>query len=77
VANADLSFTTRKEAERAPKTIRNQNLIDLATGMVVAQLAVDVETAVARMRDAASRAGISLLHLAREIVSARKPPNRD
>jgi GAF domain-containing protein len=75
VANADLSFTTRKEAERAPQILRNQNLIDLATGIVAAQLGVDVETAVARLRDAASRAGVSLLQLARDIVGARERRN--
>jgi GAF domain-containing protein len=75
VANADLSFTTRKEAERAPQILRNQNLIDLATGIVAAQLGVDVDTAVARLRDAASRAGVSLLQLARDIVGARERRN--
>src|SRR4051794_21231519 len=58
VANADLSFITRKEAERAPTRIRNQNLIDVATGIVAARRVVDAETAVARLRDAASRAGV-------------------
>jgi hypothetical protein len=77
VANADLSFTTRKEAERAPQRLRNQNLIDVATRIVAAQLGVDVETAVARLRDAASRAGVSLLQLARDVVSARERQNRE
>jgi GAF domain-containing protein len=77
VANADLSFTTRREAERAPQKLRNQNLVDLATGIVAAKLGVDVETAVARLRDAASRAGVSLLQLARDIVNARERQNRE
>jgi AmiR/NasT family two-component response regulator len=77
VANADLSFTTRTDAEQAPRTIRNQNLIDMATGIVAAQLGVDVDTAVARLRDAASRAGVSLFQLARDIVSARQRQNRE
>jgi GAF domain-containing protein len=77
VANADLSFTTRTDAEQAPRTIRNQNIIDMATGIVAAQLGVDVDTAVARLRDAASRAGVSLFQLARDIVSARQRQNRE
>jgi putative alpha-1,2-mannosidase len=77
VTNADLSFTTRKSAERAPESVRDQNLVDVATGIVSAQLAVDVETAAERLRDAALRAGVSLVHLARDIVSARERPDRE
>jgi GAF domain-containing protein len=70
VTNADLSFTTRKNAEGAPQSVRDQNLVDVATGIVAAQLAVDVETARRSLRDAALRAGVSLVHLARDIVQA-------
>jgi len=72
VTNADLSFTTRRNAERAPQSIRDQNLVDVATGIVSAQLAVDLESAAERLRDAALRAGVSLVHLARDIIGARK-----
>jgi GAF domain-containing protein len=77
VANADLSFTTRKEAEQAPQRLANQNIVDLATGIVAAQLGVDPPTALARLQDAASRAGVSLLHLARDIVTARERKDQD
>lgn len=76
VVNADLSFTTRKEAERAPRRVRNQNLVDVATGIVAAELRVSVETALDRMRDAASRGGVSLLQLTRDIVNNRGWQNR-
>lgn len=76
VRNADLSFTTRREAEKAPQRVGEQNLIDLAVGMVAAQLGVDVETAVAGLRAAASRGGVSLLQLAHDIVNARQRQNR-
>jgi GAF domain-containing protein len=76
VANADLSFATRKEAEQAPRRVRNQNLIDVATGIVAAELRVSVETALDRMREAASRGGVSLLQLTRDIVNVRGWQNR-
>jgi GAF domain-containing protein len=77
VANADLSFMTRKNAQRAPQNVRDQNLVDVATGIVSAQLSIDVATAAERLRDAASRAGVSLVHLARDIISARERPDRE
>lgn len=77
VANADLTFTTRKEAERAPQRVRNEAVIDLATGIAAAQLGVDVETALTRLREAAGLAGISLLQLARDVVHARQRQNGD
>jgi len=70
VANADLSFSTRLESERAPQRIHDQTVIDVATGILAAQLRVDVETALERLNSAASRAGVSLLQLARDIVAA-------
>jgi GAF domain-containing protein len=72
VANADLSFTTRREAEQAPTKLRNQALIDQAVGIVAEQLGVDVTTAAARLREAATRAGVTLLQLAGQLVRARQ-----
>src|SRR3982751_1159884 len=47
VSNADLGFRTRTEAEAAPQRLREQHVIDVATGIVAAHLGVDVETALA------------------------------
>lgn len=77
VANADLSFMTRREAEGAPQKVRNQIFVDQATGLVAAELGVDVDSALAHLRDAASRARVSLLQLARDIVNARQRQNQD
>jgi GAF domain-containing protein len=77
VTNADLSFSTRKEAEVAPQVVREQLTIDRATGIVAADLGVDAEAAEARLRDAASRAGVSLAQLAAEIITARERRHRD
>lgn len=71
VANADLAFATRSEAQAAPQKARDQHLIDVAAGIVAAELGISVGTAKARLREAASRAGVSLVHVAREIVGVR------
>jgi GAF domain-containing protein len=72
VANADLSFSTLREAQRAPEQVRDQNHIDQATGIIAAQLGVGVEAALAHLRDAAVRAGVSLLQLANGILSTHQ-----
>src|SRR3954454_14409834 len=77
VTNADLTFRTRTEAKAAPQRLREQHVIDVATGIVAAQLGVDVETALARLRDGAARARVSLIRLARRIVRARERGARE
>jgi GAF domain-containing protein len=77
VENADLSFITRNEAEAAPQRVRDEKVIDKATGIAAAELGEDLETAKAALRDSASRAGVSLLQLAHDIVNARKGHDRD
>lgn len=71
VANADLSFATRAEAREAPQRARDRLVIDMAAGIVAAELGVSVDAAKDRMREAASRAGVSLQQVAREVVRAR------
>ena len=77
VANADLSFTTRGEAQAAPGQIRERNLVDVAIGILAAELQVDVGTATDRLQDAAARAGVTLAQLARTIIDARTRPDRE
>jgi GAF domain-containing protein len=77
VTNADLGFRTRTEAEAAPQRVREQHVIDVAVGVVAADLGVDVETALARLRDGAARARVSLARLAHHIVSARERGTRE
>jgi GAF domain-containing protein len=77
VANADLSFSTRSEAQAAPRHVADRHAVDVATGIVAAQLGVDVQDALARLREAAEQAGVSLPHLAREIVHARGHQDHD
>lgn len=74
VANADLSFATRKEAEAAPERIRQQILIDEAAGLLAGQLGIDLDSAEAHLRDAALRAGVDAVQLARAILDGRESP---
>ena len=68
VANADLSFTTRADAEQAPRRLRQAALVDTATGI----LAADRDTSLAKARDhldgAARRAGIPVEVLAAVVI---------
>jgi GAF domain-containing protein len=77
VANADLSFATRRAAQAAPDQIRQQNLVDVAIGILAAELEVDVKQAEERLRDAAARAGVTLAQVARDIVDARTGQDRE
>ena len=76
VTNADLSFSTRAEAQAAPGLLREQAAVDLAVGILAADLDVDVDTAESRLRDAAVRAGVPLGQLAREIAGTRGDGDR-
>jgi GAF domain-containing protein len=68
VANADLSFSTRRVAEEAPRRLRESARVAAATGIVAAAHRVDVETAKQRLLDAAQRAGVTLLALAEVVI---------
>lgn len=73
VENADLSFRTLEEARRAPGLLRDQVVVDTAVGILISQLGVPEEAARRRLADAASRAGTSVVRLAREIIDATHP----
>lgn len=70
VADADLAFTTRREARAAPYLLAQRLAIDVAIGLTAGDHGISVAAAEALLRDAASRAGVSLSHLAQEIVAA-------
>jgi GAF domain-containing protein len=72
VANTDLSFTTRRQAQAAPELVRESVVIEAAIGLVAAQQGVGVDAAEDRLRSAATRAGVSLAHLAGNIVHRRE-----
>lgn len=74
VANADLSFTTRREAEQAPGRLRNQSTTDRVAHLVAHAHHVSLETAHRRVREAAARAGITEEQFAEAMVRLRRRP---
>jgi GAF domain-containing protein len=71
VANADLPFATRGEAQAAPARAREISHIETAIGILSAQLGVTVEAAEDRLRQAAAQAGVSPGDLALHIIAGR------
>jgi hypothetical protein len=68
VANADLSFSTRLQAIKAPERYADQNDVDIALGYICAKQGVDLAMARERLRAAAARAGITEGTAARTIA---------
>ena len=68
VANADLSFSTRRQAVEAPARMRALNDIDTAIGILAATQLESVEEARQRLRDSAVRAGVDEALVARVLL---------
>jgi GAF domain-containing protein len=68
VTNADLSFSTRDEARRAPERLRSEALVDTATGILAAHRRLSLEDARDQLHGAARRAGVPLTRLAQAII---------
>jgi GAF domain-containing protein len=73
VRNADLNFSTRLRAAAAPIVMAERHDVDLAIGLLAGILGLDVQTAEERLRTAAARAGISVVHLARLLKEGGVP----
>lgn len=69
VTNADLSFSTREAAERSPEDLRSQVVVSQAVGMLMGEMDIDAETALARLSRAAARARVGVEDLARALVN--------
>ena len=69
VTNADLAFSTRTVAQRAPLVLREQVRIHVALGILMKDQDLDVESARARLYHAAHRAGVTVAMVAEELVS--------
>jgi hypothetical protein len=72
VTNADLSFSTRREAEEAPQRLRCRSTVEEAAELVAHEEGVDEATARRRLREAAERAGITEEQLAEAVVRLRR-----
>lgn len=73
VANADLSFETRRRAEEAPRQLRDLRLTEVATGILAAREGLDVDTARDRICDAARHAGITEVQAAEVLIRIHQP----
>lgn len=68
VTNADLAFSTRRLAEKAPARLREDALVDTAIGFLAASRAISFDTAREQLEDSAVRAGVPMSTLARVII---------
>lgn len=66
--NADLAFTSRQRAEKAPATLEDSATINQAIGRLVAAHRIDPDTARSRLYDAAARERRPLPHIARDVA---------
>jgi GAF domain-containing protein len=69
VRNADLSFATREQARQAPRILRDAVRVDAAVGLLVAALGINEWEARRRVYDAAGRAGVTAVQLAKFVLS--------
>ena len=67
VANADLSFSTLKQAMEAPTRVREGGDINVALGIISESQGVNIPIARERLRNAAVRAGITEAQAARAL----------
>lgn len=68
VANADLGFATRSEAERTAKQFVDEGLVHIAVGIIAERHDVDVAGARSRLAAAAARAGITETEAAEALI---------
>ena len=76
VTNADLSFSTRLAAQRAPGMLREARVLDQAYGVLAAALDFPIDEARARLRLAAERAGLEPPRVAEVLLTLLGPIDR-
>jgi len=69
VTNADLEFSSRHRAARAPGQLRDQQMIEVAVGIIAAREHVDIDESRHQLEDAAARAGITTAQAAGVVVA--------
>lgn len=69
VVDADLAFATRTAALSAPRILRERVIIDVATALLGSALHLDEKQAGARVTDAAARAGLAEVDVARLLTT--------
>ena len=68
VTNADLAFSSRREAAATPGRLRDQSLVDQATGMLAEAQHLEISIASDRITEAAARAGITESQAAQTVI---------
>lgn len=74
VANADLGFLTRRDAQQAPRHLRETAIVETATGILAATRDLPVAEARAELDDAARRAGVPVVKLAEVLLDLYNSP---
>jgi GAF domain-containing protein len=75
VTNADLSFSTRRDAEQAPRRLQKESTVSQAAHVIAELEGVSLSDALRRIRAAALRAGISEEQLAEAVIRLRRRPD--
>ena len=68
VRDADLEFSTRSAAREAPQHLEDRAVLDQAAGVVMAERGIDEDTARGVLAQAAGRAGVPEIEVARAVV---------
>jgi GAF domain-containing protein len=71
VTNADLSFRSRSRAAEAPTRVADRDVVDRAIGVLAGRSGLDTDSAEKRLVEAAERAGVDVVDVARLILEAR------
>jgi len=72
VTNADLGFEARRRAEEAPRRVRDEQVVEVGTGILAARLGLELETARWRLREAPAHAGVTEVQAATVIFTAHR-----
>jgi GAF domain-containing protein len=72
VTNADLGFEARRRAEQAPRQVRDEQVVEVATGILAARLGLELGTARARIHEAAVQADVTDAQAATVVLVAHR-----
>jgi GAF domain-containing protein len=72
VTNADLGFEARRRAEEAPRRVRDEQVVEVGTGILAARLGLELETARWRLHEAALQADVTDAQAATVVITAHR-----
>ena len=77
MTNADLSFGTRDLARQAPQKLRDDATVEAAVGFLASSKGLNIDEARGELSEAAQRAGVSEVAIARTIAHLNAPEDKD